>query len=292
MMSISSVLKKSGSIPSKQEIPIYFDLYIPSVTPGSALPVVLFVHGFKGFKDWGAFPDACEELARAGFAVVPFNLSMNGVGKGMTEFDEPDHFANQTLSQDLEDIGTVIEAIKSKAINSDKVDLDTDRIGIIGHSRGGHTAIAAAAEYTEIQCLVTWSAVADYNARWSEKMKKDWLERGYTEIENSRTGQVFKVNKAVFDDAIEQADTLMAIKRVKELYIPAMFIAGKEDEAVPYSNSEVLFRSCPADEKEVRLIDKTGHTFDVSHPFEMREFPKAFEEVLDFTEGWLLDHLK
>lgn len=291
-MSINSVLKISGSIPSKQDIPIYYDLYSPSVTPGSALPVVLFVHGFKGFKDWGAFPDACEELARAGFAVVTFNLSMNGVGKSMTEFDEPDHFANQTLSQDLEDIGTVIEAIKSKNIDSDKVDLDTDRMGIIGHSRGGHTAIAAAAEYTEIQCLVTWSAVADYNTRWSDEMKKDWQEKGYTEIENSRTGQVFRINKAVFDDATENADTLMAIKRVKELYIPSMFIAGKADEAVPYSNSEMLFRSCPADEKEVRLIDKTGHTFGVSHPFEESEFPEAFEEVLDYTEGWLLEHLK
>lgn len=291
-MSINSVLKKSGSIPSKQDIPIYYDLYIPSVTPGSALPVVLFVHGFKGFKDWGAFPDACEELARAGFAVVTFNLSMNGVGKSMTEFDEPEHFADQTLSQDLEDVGTVIDAVKAKVIDGDRVDLDTDRMAIIGHSRGGHTAIAAAAEYTEIQCLVTWSAVADYNARWSDKMKKDWEKNGYTEIENSRTGQVFKINKRVFDDAVEHADTLIAVKRVEELYIPSMFIAGKEDEAVPYSNSEILFRKCPADEKEVRLIEKTGHTFGVSHPFIASEFPEAFEEVLDYTEGWLLEHLK
>jgi dienelactone hydrolase len=291
-MSINSVSKTSGSILSNNDIPIYYDLYIPSVTPGNALPVVLFVHGFKGFKDWGAFPDACEELARPGFAVISFNLSMNGVGESMADFDEPENFANQTLSQDLDDIGTVIEAIKSREIDSNKVNLDTDRMGIIGHSRGGHTAVAAAAEYSEIQCLVTWSAVSDYNERWSEKMKNDWNKNGYTEIENSRTGQVFKINKAVFDDAIDHADKLMAIKRINEIYIPSMFIAGKSDEAVPYSNSEVLFRRCPADEKEVRLIENTGHTFGVSHPFEMMEFPKAFEEVLDFTEGWLLEHLK
>lgn len=291
-MSTNSVLKKSGSIPSKQEIPIYYDLYTPSVTPGSALPVVLFVHGFKGFKDWGAFPDACEELSRAGFAVVTFNFSKNGVGKSMTDFDEPEHFANETLSQDLEDIGTVIEAIKIKEISSDKVNLDTDRMGIIGHSRGGHTAVAAAAEYTEVQCLVTWSAVANYNARWSDDMKKDWQEQGFTEIENSRTGQIFKINKVVYDDALKNADQLIAINRVKELHIPSMFIAGKADESVPYSNSEELFRECPAEEKEVRLIENTGHTFGVSHPFEKSEFPRAFEEVLDFTEGWLLEHLK
>ena len=123
-------------------------------------------------------------------------------------------------------------------------------------------------------------------------MKKDWQMQGYTEIENSRTGQVFKINKAVYDDALENANTLMAVKRVKELYIPSMFIAGKADEAVPYTNSEVLFRECPSDEKEVRLIGNTGHTFGVSHPFNEAEFPRAFEEVLDFTEGWLLEYLK
>lgn len=291
-MSISSVNVHSGSIKSSENLPIYYDLYAPSVSNGTVLPLVLFVHGFKGFKDWGAFPDACEELARAGFAVISFNMSLNGVGSNMLEFDEPELFRRQTLSQDLKDIGSVIEAVKSKDIGNDKFLLDTDRIGIIGHSRGGHTAVAAAAEYPEIQCLVTWSAVADYNARWSDEMKKDWESRGFTEIKNARTGQVLELDKIVFEDAIKNEDQLMAIKRIKEIHIPSMFIAGKNDEAVSYNDSEKLFRASPAPDKEIRLIEKAGHTFEVSHPFEEEEFPEQFEEVLDFTEGWLLEYLK
>jgi uncharacterized protein len=106
----------------------------------------------------------------------------------MSEFDEPELFARETLSQDLEDIGSVIEAVKNKEISSDKFTLDTDRIGIIGHSRGGHTAVAAAAEYSEIQCMVTWSAVADYNTRWTDEMIKDWNGKGFTEIEKFPDG--------------------------------------------------------------------------------------------------------
>jgi len=291
-MKSNSVNKESGNVLSSQGHPIYYDLYSPSVAPSTVVPVVLFVHGFKGFKDWGAFPDACEELARTGFAVITFNFSLNGIGKNMLEFDELDLFERETLSQDLEDVGTIIDAIKQKSINSDRVLLNSDLIGIIGHSRGGHTAVAAAAEYSEIMCLVSWSAVADYNARWSSEMKKDWEEKGFSEIVNSRTNQIMRVGKVVYDDAINNADRLMAIKRVRELHIPCMFIAGKEDEAVPYSDSEKLFRACPSDEKEVRIINNAGHTFNVSHPFEEEKFPQAFEEVLNLTEGWLIEFLK
>lgn len=291
-MNYSSVSKNSGSVPSTENLPIYYDLYAPTTPNGTVLPLIIFVHGFKGFKDWGAFPDACDDLARSGFAVIALNLSLNGVGKNMFEFDEPELFRRQTLSQDLADVGSVIDAVKTKKIGNEKFLIDTDRVGIIGHSRGGHTAIVSTAEYPEIQCLVTWSAVADYNARWSEEMKNDWETKGYTEIKNARTGQVLKVDKVVYDDAIENAEHLMAIKRVKEIHIPSMFIAGKNDEAVPHNDSEKLFRTSPAGDKEIRLIENAGHTFEVSHPFEEENFPPQFEEVLDYTEGWFVEHLK
>lgn len=291
-MGFSSISKQSGSVPSEEGLPIYYDLYTPVTTAGAVFPVILFLHGFKGFKDWGAFPDACEELSRAGFAVVAFNFSLNGVGNGMLDFDEPELFERETLSSNLSDVGTVINAIKQKTIVSDKITLDTDRFGILGHSRGGHTAVAAAAEYSDIQCLVTWNAVADYNARWSSQMLKDWEQKGYTEIKNSRTGQVLKVSKVVYDDALENADKLMAIRRIQELHIPTMIIAAKSDEAVPFQESEVLFRKSPAGDKEIRIVANAGHTFNISHPFEEEDFPAEFSEVLDHTEGWFLEHLK
>lgn len=291
-MNYSTVKKKEGEISSTEGLPIYYDLLVPGVDSGTVLPVVLFIHGFKGFKDWGAFPDLYEELARAGFAVVAFNLSLNGVGASLLEFEHPELFRRQTFSQDLRDVGSVIKALKNKDIQSDKAVLDTDRIGILGHSRGGHTAVVAAAEYSEIQCLVTWSAVADYNNRWSKEMIKDWNTKSFTEIKNSRTGQVLPLDKVVYDDAVENADQLMAINRVQELYMPSMFIAGKSDESVPYSETELLYRKSPAEEKEIRLIDDAGHTFQVSHPFTGEDFPPAFSEALDLTEGWFLDHLR
>ncbi len=290
-MTMGNIYKTTDSVNSTKNLPIRYDLYVPGNSSRDLLPVLIFVHGFKGFKDWGPFPDACEDLARQGFVVIAMNFSMNGIGDNPAEFDRLDLFEQETLSQDLEDIVTVIEAVKNREIQSSRVGLHTDYIGIIGHSRGGHTAIAAAAEYPEIQSLVTWSAVASYNERWTEQMINDWEKQGFTEIKNARTGQMMKVGKVVYEDAIDNAGRLMAIERVKELHLPVLFIAGKEDESVPYQDSVKLHRNCPSSNKELRLISDTGHTFGASHPFEDDDYPEKFSEVLELTEGWFLDNL-
>ncbi len=286
------VSKISGSIPSTEDLPIYYDFYYPEVDKAASLPVILFLHGFKGFKDWGAFPEGCQELSKAGFAVLAINFSLNGVGESMTEFDQLDLFARETLTQDLEDVGTAIEALKENEITARNISLDTDTIGVLGHSRGGHTAVAASAEYPEIKGVVTWSAVADYNARWSEDMIKDWEEKGVTEKKNGRTGQIMPVKELVYKDAIKNADRLMAVKRVQELDIPALFIHSKGDEGVPYSEAEKLYEHCNSEDKKIELIPDSGHTFDTAHPFEDEEFSKPFENVLTITANWFKTHLK
>lgn len=291
-MRYTNISKDSGSVSSSEGLPIYYDFYVPSGNSGKHFPVILFLHGFKGFKDWGAFPDACAEISAAGFAVLAMNFSLNGMGENMLEFDQLDLFARETLSQDLDDVGTVTSALQDGTISTDKAGLNTDTIGILGHSRGGHTAVAAAAEYPEVACLVTWSAVADYNARWSDEMISDWNEKGVTEIKNSRTGQMMPVKDVVYKDALANADRLMAIKRVQKLDLPALFIHSKGDEGVPFHEAEKLYRNCPSGDKELKLIPGSGHTFDTAHPFEEEEFPEAFQQVLDYTIEWFEYYLQ
>ncbi|MEX0856594.1 MAG: alpha/beta fold hydrolase [Balneolaceae bacterium] len=291
-MEVSSISVVSGQVSSTEGLPIHYDLYSPVTRNAVTFPVIIFLHGFKGFKDWGPFPDACEELSRAGFAVLAFNFSLNGIGEKKTEFSEGDLFERETFSQDLADIGSIIDALQNGEIDDSHSNLNTDKIGLVGHSRGGHTAISAAVEFAPIQCLVTWSAVADYENRWTDEMKKDWEKKGYTLIKNSRTGEEMKLGKVVYEDFIQNASRVNAINRVKELRIPALFIHGREDESVPYTDSEQLHIACKSKNKELRLIANTGHTYGSAHPFEEPEFPKPFSEVLNWTEGWFLEHLR
>jgi dipeptidyl aminopeptidase/acylaminoacyl peptidase len=292
MIDSKNISKTTGAIKSTEGLPIQYDVYHPAGSTPADLPTVLFLHGLKGFKDWGTFPAICRRLSEEGFAVVAMNFSLNGIGENPLEFDRLDLFARATLSQDLDDVGSVLQGIHKEMITAEGKPLNHDAVGILGHSRGGQTAIASAAEYSEIKCLVSWSAVADYNARWSDAMKQDWEAKGVTEINNGRTGQIMPVKKLVYDDAHENAQRVIALNRVRELELPALFIHSKGDEAVPYEDAEQLYQACPSADKELVLLEETGHTFGGKHPFEDDEFPSPLQKAFLKSKDWFVQHLR
>ena len=54
------------------------DLEIPNMFNGE---IVIFIHGFMGFKDWGAWHLMAKVFAKAGFFFVKFNFSHNGLNR-------------------------------------------------------------------------------------------------------------------------------------------------------------------------------------------------------------------
>ncbi|MEO1020926.1 MAG: alpha/beta fold hydrolase [Bacteroidota bacterium] len=291
-MEVTNISISSGSVPATNDHPIRYELYAPVSGTSVSVPVVLFLHGFKGFKDWGTFPDICEELCYAGFAVVAFNFSTSGIGDRRFEFDRLDLFEQNTLSQDLDDVGSIIQALQKGVISDHHTHLNTDMIGIVGHSRGAQTALVAGAEYETIQTVVSWNAVANYLERWPETMVSDWNNKGFTDIKNSRTGQTMRVKRSLYDDAIKHQERILAEHRMADLRVPVLFIHGREDETIPYTDSEKLHIACASNDKELRLVANGGHTFGGSHPFEAQEFPKPLHEVVEWTKGWFTEYLK
>jgi len=101
-----------------------------------------------------------------------------------------------------------------------------------------------------------------------------------------------KLGKVVYDDATENAERVIAMERVGELRIPTLFIHGRDDETVPYTDSEKLHIACDARDKELRLVANGTHTYGGAHPFESQDFPKPLAEVLEWTEGWFVEYLR
>ena len=54
-MAFDNISVSSGIIDSTEGNPIRWDLYTPISGTRRIHPVILFIHGFKGFKDWGLF---------------------------------------------------------------------------------------------------------------------------------------------------------------------------------------------------------------------------------------------
>ena len=113
---------------------------------GKNLPLVIFCHGFKGFKDWGCFPYMLDKLAAEDNFCVSFNFSYNGTGnkaEEQSDFTRLDLFAKNTFTRELDDLGSVIDHLFEKKKN---YNYDTDNVTLIGHSRGGGAVILKTAE--------------------------------------------------------------------------------------------------------------------------------------------------
>ena len=66
----------NGKIPGPNGRPIVYDLIFE--TNGSKAPIVIFCHGYKGYKDWGAWTLFAKDFASQGIAFLKFNFSYNG----------------------------------------------------------------------------------------------------------------------------------------------------------------------------------------------------------------------
>lgn len=134
---------------------------------------LIFVHGFKGFKDWGFGPYLANYFADNGYFVITFNFSHNGVGRNFTDFDELKKFAENTYSLEINELNEIINAYKSGFFGN--ID-EKNKLGLIGHSRGGGETIIVGTKNKNVDAFVTWSAIANFD-RFSERQKIEWKKK-------------------------------------------------------------------------------------------------------------------
>lgn len=244
----------------------------------SGKPVVVFCHGFKGFKDWGPFPEWGRHLARAGFVSIHLNFSYNGVHRDApTTFTEPEKFANNTFTRELDDLECVLTAIGEDTFS--EAPIDPNRIGLMGHSRGGGIAILQAERDDRVGALATWSSVVTLVDRFTEEQIEDWETKGYTEVVNSRTGQVMRLNKVLYEDAIAHRDDLDVTAAAQRIDIPWLVVHARDDDSVSFQAGRVLSQ---ASESAELMEAEGGHTFGGSHPFG-DEVPGSLMDVWERT---------
>ena len=250
--------------------------------PGDARPAVVICHGFKGFKDWGFFPRAAERLALAGFTTISFNFAGSGVGDDGESFDELERWRRQTVSGDLTDLATVVDHAAL---------LGAPWIGLLGHSRGGATALVHAARDGRVKALVTWAAVCRY-LRWPEDDVERWRREGAIDVVNSRTGQVLPIGRDLLDDMEANAggtqDVLGAAARLRA---PWLIVHGTADETVDPREARRLHEASVAagGRSELMPVEGTGHTFGTRHPWAggTAEFDRVLSRTVEFFSAAL-----
>ena len=177
---------------------------IDLTAPENYETMVVFVHGFKGFKDWGTHNVTAEYFAGHGFAFLKFNFSHNGTGPDSPEeFVDLDAFASNTFTKELFDLEQVITLISSgQAFPAPQ------SINLIGHSRGGGISIIQTADDKRIRKLVTWASVSRFRSLWMTEQEEKWREEGVVHIENARTKQQMPLKKELLFDLEHNSERL------------------------------------------------------------------------------------
>lgn len=251
----------------------------------SLSPCLILIHGFKGFKDWGFWKYTSEYFAQKGFFVLSFNFSHNGIGSSINEFTELNKFADNTISLEISELSELIEHYRNGFFGNPS----NSGIGLIGHSRGGAVSILTAAKVSSVNNVAVWASVAKLD-RYTDRQKQEWRKKEFIEVIKTRTNQMMKMNLSLLNDIETNKDDSLNIElAVKSLNRPFLIIHGEQDLTVPVIEAKKMYEWSDKKNSNLEIIPSTGHTFNVSHPFEGTN--NKFEIVLDKTYKFFKNNL-
>ncbi|MCB9845395.1 MAG: alpha/beta hydrolase [Phycisphaeraceae bacterium] len=239
---------------------------VAHVPTGRARGVAIIVHGFLGFMDYGMFPVLAGAMEDAGFIALRFNLSHSGISRESQTFDRPERFERDTWLRQIEDVHAVIDGAWRGEIPGRGM-----RHVLIGHSRGGATAILAAARrfdegLSPVSSGVATLAAPDSCCMWAEETRREALARGYTEVRSNRTGQTLRIGGAWLTEQLEDPGAHDVPAHASRLGCPLLVIHGEDDATVPAACAHALAGSAGARGRLV-LIPGADHVFNTPNPF-------------------------
>ncbi len=273
------ILHQYHEIKGSNDRPIPIDIHY--IESSKAMPIAIFAHGYKGFKDFGAWSLIGDEMAKAGVVFVRFNFSHNGVTlTEPKEFNDLKAFGENNYSKEVDDFSTVIDFIHQLA--NAHSNWNNEKMCIIGHSRGGGMAILTAAENKKVKALITWASINNTQKRMPKgKVLKEWREKGVRYVINGRTKQQMPHYFQFYEDLENNKKRLNIEMKAKSLSIPWLIIHGDNDEAVALEDAETLHRFNA--NSEIKIIKSGTHTFSTSHPWNDPKLPKEMQDVFNLS---------
>ena len=270
-------IEHNNVIHSDKKRPIVYDVYYnKNNTPK---PVVVFCHGYKGFKDWGAWHLVAEEFAKAGFFFLKFNFSHNG-GTVEQPIDFPDleAFSENTYTKELDDVNRVLKELKLYSKEA-----DTSQVHIIGHSRGGGLVLLAAEIHDSIIKTATWAGVSDFATRFYEGTEafKEWKKSGITYVENARTNQQLPHKFSFYEDFDANREAYSIKRAVSNTQKPLLVVHGSEDSTVPLHEAKSIKKW--SSQATLHVIEGADHVFQTKHPWDAKTLPKEMSEAVNET---------
>jgi dipeptidyl aminopeptidase/acylaminoacyl peptidase len=196
---------------------------------------LVFVHGLGGNR--GELLSQAVTLAYYGYGALLFDLRNHGTSEGNIT----------TLGYyEVQDVCAAVRYLLTRT------DVNSERIGVVGHSMGAVAAIRAAAKIPEIRAVVAESAYSSL---------RDNIAQGLV----AKTGLPPFLFESIVTWMGERAtgikvDEVSAIKDVARISPRAvLFLHGKQDQVVNSENSRKLYKAA-SEPKSLVLLEHSGHS--------------------------------
>ena len=270
---------KNILIPGSDQYPITLDIFFEE--KGVRQPVIIYAHGFNGFKDWGNFDLIAEKFAAKGFCFIKFNFSHNGTTPLYPEeFADLEAFGKNNYSKELADLRSVADWVCDPSNPYNKT-IDNNRVSLIGHSLGGGVAILFAAEDQRIRNLITWAGIGECKTpwgNWPEEKMLAWKHNGVDYYINGRTKQKMPLYYQLYEDYRQNENRFNIQKAISRLRIPILICHGTLDTAVPVQKAFDLVKWQPC----AQLFTlETDHVFGRKHPWTENYLPPEMNAVIE-----------
>jgi pimeloyl-ACP methyl ester carboxylesterase len=234
--------------------------------------MILFIHGFMGYKDWGAWNLMQDFYTSKGFGFCKYNVSHNGTTiDNPTEFNDLTAFANNSYTKELEDLTAALDWVENKFD-------ELPKIYLVGHSRGGGVALLGSKD-ERVYRVVTLAAISSIEKRFPEgKQLQVWETQGTKYTLNGRTNQKMPQLFSQYENYISNKELLDIQKACETSTKRTLVIHGDADTSVEIKEGHDI-----ANWLKTRLfeIEEADHTFGAKEPWDTTELPEHLEKVCD-----------
>lgn len=223
---------------SPDGVDLHLDVLGPAPLPTSPLATIVRIDGCPGWgpgdRSSAMLPFANPALARAGLLTVAISVRHSG----QAIFPAP-----------LRDVQAALRWLRQNQVD---LPVDPGRIGVWGHSAGGHlaamaglTALGHGTPRDEVQAVVTVSGPSD-------------LTRPGGAMQIDRPSPVTALVGGEVSTHLEQLRAASPIAHVAAGAPPFLIIHGTRDETVPYEQAERLHRALLAAGADTQLLPIAG----------------------------------
>ncbi len=239
--------------------------------PANGWPVIIFNHGYiapKIYTPTGNYVAHVDILARAGYIVLKPDYRGNGNSEGVARsaYGSPDY---------------IVDDLNALASIKRYPDADPQRIGMFGHSMGGHVTLWAMVVSPDIKAGVIWAGVVasypDLMYKWHPTPAVTatpggfhWEEQFIQEYGDPNQNPGFWAS-------------ISATSYLKDLSGPLQLHHGTADTQVPYQFSVDLYNAVQAAGKPVEFYTYKG----ANHNLLNEDFSLAIYRTLEFYGKYL-----